>query len=245
MGLKGSESFLVVTDYELLPLAAEFFLAAQGITKKSRLVTIDIPDVNGIEPHPDIARMMKKHDVCLLITSKSLSHTKSRNAASKAGARIASMPGLTIGMFRTALQENPKKLSSINAKLRKLLSGKKRITITTRKGTHITFSIAGMKWLADSGIYTKKGAFGNLPAGEVFIAPLEGTAEGKLAVDASIAGIGIVKKTIMMEFKKGMLTKISGGVMAHQLASQLKDDRYRNVAELGIGTNSRDRKSVV
>lgn len=243
MGLRKNESFLVITDRELFPLAGEFFSAAQKITPKSRLVTVDIPEVNGAEPHPDVAVMMRKHDVSLLITSKSLSHTRARKQASRSGARIASMPGLTRGMFSTALRENPQKLHSINSKLLKALSGKKAITITTRAGTRMAFNVKGREWLADSGAYTKKGAFGNLPAGEVFIAPVEGTAEGALVIDRSIdmGKEGTAGTSLIMRFFKGMLVGLSGGAEARRLASLVKDDRYRNVAELGIGTNSRAR----
>ena len=72
IGVKRKESVLIVTDRGLFPLAGIFFSAAQKLTSKSRLITIDIPSVDGTEPHPDVARMMKNHDVCLLITSKSL-----------------------------------------------------------------------------------------------------------------------------------------------------------------------------
>ena len=101
----------------------------------------------------------------------------------------------------------------------------------------------GRKWVGDSGIYTKKGAFGNLPAGEVFIAPLEGTTKGTLFVDGSVdlRKAGKPSKPLIMRFSKGMLVGLSGGSEARHLASLLKDDRYRNVAELGIGTNGRAR----
>ena len=57
-----------------------------------------------------------------------------------------------------------------------------------KNGTNISFFIKNRKWLSDNGIYTKKGDFGNLPAGEVFIAPLEEKTNGTIVVDASIGG---------------------------------------------------------
>ena len=239
MGVKREECVLVVTDKNLFPLSSAFFLAAQRLTSKSRLITINIPSVDGTEPHPDVARMMNNHDVCLLITSKSLTHTKAREGATKRGARIASMPGLTQGMLKTALKENSSTLRSINKKLNKTLSNKNTIHITTKKGTDIVFQIKGRRWIQDSGDFTKKGSKGNLPAGEIFIAPLEGTTQGTLVVDASIAGVGLLTKPVTMKFMKGKLVGISATKEGKMLSSMLKDDRYRNVAELGIGTNSK------
>ena len=241
IGVKRAESVLIVTDRGLFSLAGIFFSAAQKLTSKSRLITIDIPPVDGTEPHQDVARMMRNHDVCLLITSKSLTHTKAREGATKRGARIASMPGLTLGMFRTALRENPIRLEAINSKLNKILSNKKIITITTKKGTNIAFHIKGRRWILDNGDFTKKGSKGNLPAGEIFIAPLEGTTEGTLVVDGSIAGIGLLRKPLIMRFMKGKLVGISSTKEGKVFSSVLKDDRYRNVAELGIGTNRKAR----
>lgn len=241
MGLKQGESLLIVTDRQLCTLAGAFFSAGQKLTKKARLVTIDIPQSHGEEPHPDIARMMAKHDVCMLITTKSLTHTKARMKASKAGARIASMPGLRESMFSTALAASPKQIGALNGRLIRILGGKKDIRITTGKGTDVTFSIRGRKWVSNHGTLTKKGAVGNLPAGEVFIAPLEGRTEGRLVVDESIATAGKVKKPIIISIKRGRIVSVAGGKEALVFGVALVTDRHRMVAELGIGTNRKAR----
>jgi len=41
----------------------------------------------------------------------------------------------------------------------------------------------GRRALADTGDLKRPGSFGNLPAGEVYFAPLEGTAEGTLVLE--------------------------------------------------------------
>lgn len=241
MGLKQGESLLVVTDNQLYKLAGEFFTAGQKLTQKARLVTIDIPQHHGEEPHPDVARMMAKHDVCMLITTKSLTHTRARMRASRAGARIASMPGLKEGMFATALAAPPKQIEALNNRLTRILHGKKAIRITTRKGTDITFIIEGRKWVSNHGTLTKKGAVGNLPAGEVFIAPLEGRTEGRLVVDESIATVGKVKKPIIINIERGKIVSIAGGKEALSFGAALVTGKRRMVAELGIGTNRKAR----
>ena len=58
-----------------------------------------------------------------------------------------------------------------------------QIEIKTPNGTYVLFSKKGRKAESDTGLLTKPGSFGNLPAGEVYLAPLEGTANGKLVLE--------------------------------------------------------------
>jgi leucyl aminopeptidase (aminopeptidase T) len=69
-----------------------------------------------------------------------------------------------------------------------LTSGDK-VIITSPRGTKLSFSINGRAGIPDTGILNKPGEFGNLPAGEAFIPPVEGTANGLLLVDGAIADI--------------------------------------------------------
>src|SRR3989338_4070837 len=239
MALKSRESFLIVTDRLLFNLAGEFFSAAQHITPKARLITIDIPPTHGTEPHPDVAQMMKKHDVSLLITTKSLTHTKARANATKSEARIASMPGLTKGMLSTALSAKIKDMKKLNNTLISKLKGKSAIRIMTKKGTNLTFSIKGRKWTSDNGDFTKKGAKGNLPAGEIFTAPVEGTAKGVFIIDGSIGSLGKVDAPVAVLVENGLAVVLNGRKSAVQFSAQLKEKAYRNIAEFGIGTNTR------
>ena len=57
----------------------------------------------------------------------------------------------------------------------------------------------------------KKGDFSNLPAGEAYIAPVEGTAHGLIVVDGAMAGVGKVLKPLKLFVKNGYVTKIEGG----------------------------------
>jgi leucyl aminopeptidase (aminopeptidase T) len=100
----------------------------------------------------------------------------------------------------------------------------------------------GRKALSDTGILTKKGAFGNLPAGEVFVAPLEGTAEGKLVLEWAPTHELIEPITLTIE--KGEVVTIAGSEpFADYLRSKLAEkEGNRNIAELGIGTNPRAKR---
>src|SRR3972149_256068 len=56
-------------------------------------------------------------------------------------------------------------------------------------GTALTFRVEGREWIAeDTGLCAKKGAFTTLPAGEIFVAVVEGTAEGRLVARGDLGG---------------------------------------------------------
>ncbi|MEK6984660.1 MAG: aminopeptidase [Nanoarchaeota archaeon] len=241
INLKSNESCLIITDSHLKPIGNSLYKNSLKITNKSELILTTIPKTHGTEPPKYISNEMLNYDVVLMPTTMSLSHTKARKNASLKGARIASMPGITIDMMKRALDINFNKLKIINEKLIKKLKIKKKIKITTKMGSDVEFYTKGRKWICDDGIYTKKGAFGNLPAGEIFIAPLEGKTNGKIVVDASVGSLGKIDKEIEIKIKKGFIDSLSGGKIADEFKKSLKNKSYRNVAELGIGTNYKAR----
>ena len=237
MNLKSNESCLIVTDSKLKPIGNALYRNSLKIAKQSKLILVPIPESHGTEPPRNVADEMLEYNVILLATTKSLSHTKARHNAIKNGARAASMPGITTDMMNRALNVDFNKIKSINKKLILKLKNKNKIKITTKKGTNMEFYLKGRKWLGDDGIMTKKKAFSNLPSGEIFIAPLENKTNGIIVVDASVYGIGKVDKNIEIKVKNGFIADINGGKTAVQFKKLLKNRLYKNVAELGIGTN--------
>src|SRR3989344_2651863 len=233
MSLKPKESCLIVADTLTHKIGSALYRNSLKITKKSKLVLTNIPKSHGAEPPKEIAREMLKYDVVLMPTTKSLSHTRARENASRKGARIASMPGITIGMMKRTLNIDFNKLITINKKLIGKLKNSNKIIITTAKGTNMEFYTKGRKWTGDDGIYAKKGAFRNLPAGEIFTAPLENKSNGIIMADASVGGLGKVDKNIEIKVRNGFIQSIEGGKIAGQFSKLLKNRLYKNVAELG------------
>ena len=239
MALKSNESCLIITDSKLKNIGFQLLKISSKTTRKIKLITIPIPETHGLEPPSKVAKEMLNYDVILMPTTKSLSHTRARENASKKGARITSMPGVTTDMMKRALNVDFNKIKTLNRKLVLKLQNKNKIIIKTNKGTNIEFYAKGRKWISDDGIYTKKGAFGNLPAGEIFIAPLEGKTDGIIIADASAGGLGKTDREIKIIVKMGFIENIEGGRIASQFKKLLKNQLYKNVAELGIGTNYR------
>ena len=107
-------------------------------------------------------------------------------------------------------------------------------------GTNLKFSIEERRAVADCGIFKASGVFGNLPAGEAFIAPVEGTAEGIAIIDGNSFLSGVpLDEPIRITFRWGRAWRIKGGKAAEVLRKSLDriTPRPNQLAELGIGTN--------
>ena len=240
LGLRQGESCLVVCDPDREDLGATVYEAASRITSEAGLNVIQPPGPEGW--HSDtLARLEEKvqgHDVILLVTSRSLSHTDARRRAVHKGARLASMPGITKETLLRAAQADYHAIAERSRRLSDILSAANTVSVKTSLGTDIRFSVSGMKGHADSGLYIRKGTWGNIPAGEASLGPREGTAEGCIVVDWSMSTIGRLIEPLHMVVKKGRAIDIEGK-QADMLIERLKPfgSSAFTIAEFGLGTN--------
>ncbi|WP_455363402.1 aminopeptidase [[Eubacterium] cellulosolvens] len=241
LAAKPGEKFLVITDVETYPIGNAFFNAGLKVGAETILTVIKERTRHGEEPPAPVAKAWENCDLFIVPTKYSLTHTQARKAATQAGARGATMPGITTPMFRTgAITADYSKVSDLCEKMGSLMDKTSRVRVTSKAGTDITMSIQGRLVERDTGLLFKPGDFGNLPAGEVFCAPVEGSAEGTLVFDGAIASVGILKKPVMVTVGEGFATQITGGPEATKfdgLLSAVKKREAYNIAELGIGCN--------
>ncbi len=243
LAVKPHETVLVVTDDQRVELGTKFYLAAKQYAREALLAVMPVRENHGAEPPAAIAAAMQHCDVAFLVTTKSLSHTQARKRASQQGARMASMPGITEQMILRALGADHRKMKALCQKLIARVSNAREVRITTAAGTDLTFSLRGRTAHPDHGIIHDKGGFTNLPAGEVYIAPLEGTANGVLVVDGSIADFWPMRQPITIAIAKGYAVGAGQGGEAAKLWKILSRHGRAglNVAEFGIGINPRAR----
>jgi leucyl aminopeptidase (aminopeptidase T) len=139
-------------------------------------------------------------------------------------------------------------LQKKHAALKEKLEKAKRIRVITKQGTDVMFYVENVPVRASDGNYVEFGTGGNIPAGEVYLAPEPGKTEGTVVIDGSSGNkvkTELIKEPIILEIKKGMVVEIKGGKEADLLEESLKwgeensiyPDRVRSVAELGIGLN--------
>jgi len=248
MGAKKNEKILVITDEQKREMGLSLHENAVRMGYFSLLVEMKSGKINGEEPPKEIAELMQKFDVVFCPTAKSLTHTDARRSASANGVRIATFPGITKDVMIRGMNADYKAISKRTIKLQKILVKGKSVRVTAQAGTDISFKITGRKVIPSKGLFHAKGESGNLPTGETFLAPVEGTSNGVFVVDGSMAGLGLIKNAnIKIEVEKGYATKISGGTLAKKLKTMLDKvgKEARNIAEFGIGTNDSAKLSGV
>lgn len=240
LAVKKSEKVLIVIDKNKKKLGKLFLKIGKSFTYNIDLIEIPVGKVNGEEPPASVAKKMLDYNVEVLITTKSLTHTRARKDACEKGARIATLPNIMKDTLKRAIDVDYAKMHGFIGRIANVLDNGKNVKITSKKGSNLTFSIKGRKSHGrEGGIFTKKGDYGNLPDGECFIAPIEGSANGVCVIDGSIGSIGKVDKQINISFKDGYAVDIKGGKAAKELEKLLNNagKKARNLAEFGIGAN--------
>jgi leucyl aminopeptidase (aminopeptidase T) len=238
MGVGAGEEVLVICNPVTEEIGALMRIEAQGDGADATLAVISERETHAAEPPRPVAAAMAAADVVLAPTIQSLSHTAARKAASEAGVRIATLPGVTEEMLARLMNGNLEEMRRRGWAIVNRMNRGSRVRITDANGSDLSFSIEGREGIVDAGELSGKGAFGNLPCGEGFIAPVEGTAEGMLVVDGSIAAIGLVESPVQLTIEGGHLVGATGdeGAQLMELLTPHGPDGT-NVAELGIGTN--------
>ena len=194
--------------------------------------------VSILEQHADEAV-----NCVVALSNYSTTHTRFRKLLTEClKARYASMPLFEETMLHGAMQVDWHAIRRLGEAIKAGLEGSERVHITTPDGTDITFSIKDRPIKVDDGILTEPGSYGNLPAGEVFLAPVEGTATGRLVL--KWAPTRRLESEVVITVKDGMAVDVRGN---EPFVDELKE-AFRaeplaaNVAELGIGTNPKAEK---
>jgi leucyl aminopeptidase (aminopeptidase T) len=199
------------------------------------LALMDERATDGTEPPPPIAAALAACDVFLAPTTRSLSHTRARKAACDAGARGATLPGVTAEMLTRVMAVDFDALKDRTQRITRLLDEADTAHVSCPHGSDLTLDLGGRRGLPDYGDITAKHAFGNLPAGEGFIAPAGG--RGHLAA-TSLAPLGISPEPVLLTVEDGRLTSANGPLgpaFFERLTAH--GPLGTNLAELGVGTN--------
>ena len=240
LAVKAGEKVLVVADAKTHGIGLALFDAATAADAEAMLALIPPPKGKGEEPPDPLARMMADCDVVILATSQSMTHTAARRMANRAGARIASLPEVTEEMLATgALTADYLEIQKTTRRLERRLRGAKAVHVTSAAGTDVAFDVTRRDWITgDTGVCRRKGETTTLPAGEIFVAPVEGTADGRLVFDAVFHGP--LKDPVSVVVREGYAAKISG-MPAAVLEMNRGGKDGRNFGKFGLGLNPKAR----
>jgi leucyl aminopeptidase (aminopeptidase T) len=237
LGVSENEEVVIVADRTTESLGAALRDAAQRLGADAVFTVMEPREVDGQEPPAAVAAALLASQVFIAPTRRSLSHTRARKAATEAGARGATLPGVTEDMLARLMAADFAAMAERSRRVAELLTEADEARLTCPRGSDMTFDLSGREGIADDGDLSGAGAFGNLPCGEGFISPLDGT--GTIVV-ATLASLGIAPEPVRITVDGGRLTEATGepgdrwtGLM------DAAGEQGRNLAELGVGTNER------
>jgi len=240
---KPGEKVLIASDQDKISIANIIAEACVMRHIEPSILSMIPRKSHGEEPPVLYAAALKEADVVFAATSFSLFHTNARIEACKKGVRWVNLPDFSMHMLRKGgLFVDFHKQREKVEKIGKILSSGSLVQVITAKGTDIKFSIKGRDAIVESGISDKPGMVNSPPDIECCIAPLEGTAEGKIVIDGSIvlSGLGPLKKEVTLHVSKGFITEVEGAEEAElfrKLLNKAKEKEVFNIGEFGIGLN--------
>jgi len=143
--------------------------------------------------------------------------------------------------FANAVNVDYNRVKQIGSAILESLHEKELIKITTPDGTDLTFSIKGRRVGIEAGTLeecfsTGKECDVEIPAGEVYVAPVENSAHGML-VTKEVRDFGVRK--LRMKLHEGRIVSFeaeTGKASFKRLLDEAEGDKDR-IAEFGIGIN--------
>jgi leucyl aminopeptidase (aminopeptidase T) len=239
LAVQPGEDALVVVDPATRPIGEALRDECAGAGADAVLVIMDARATDGTEPPATIAAALSAADVYIAPTSRSLSHTMARKRASEAGARGATMPGVTEDMLARVMAVDFDTMAARSKAVASVLDAGTRARVTCPRGTDLHLALDGRAGISDDGELTARGAFGNLPCGEGFIAPAFG--EGTL-VASSLSPLGLSAEPARLTVAEGRIVAAEDGLGPEFIERLLEHGELgTNLAELGVGTNDRAR----
>jgi leucyl aminopeptidase (aminopeptidase T) len=195
-------------------------------------------------PPRNLHQAMVNSDEIIIVTNLEWANRFAHVSAVKEScARNAKIASIEEGMGRWKLTPRDIEVATQRARAAmKALEGKKRVRVTSRRGTDVTVSIEGRASLEVTPIKQRGQMMGPVPLwAEVAFAAVEDQTEGTVVVDGVMLGIGLkgqVKKPITWTMKGGKAVNITGGPEAERLKKVLEGVPNATViGEFAFGTS--------
>ncbi|MFB3889735.1 MAG: aminopeptidase [Candidatus Bathyarchaeia archaeon] len=158
--------------------------------------------------------------------------------------RLGHCPGVTIDMLTdgalalTAKQHQ--RMQNFADALMERLKPATKIEIQNPAGTQLTLSVKDRPFFTDTRFDWKLMKWVNLPTGEVMVAPVEDSLNGRLVSDMAIGGIGPLQAPVEITAENGVAKKVTSAnadVVKRILGTQKTDAMAKVVGEFAFGIN--------
>ena len=261
LGLEPGQDMVIFLDETTIEVAIALAEAAHSLGVNSSLVLMPVSFQRRIPRQADLslpvqglAHQARGILICVAALPDGLAfRDRVLETQWSARTRVGHMPGATLDIFDLADVDMDRLIADCHAVELVLAHGQQVELITYApdgKAHTLTADIGGWERLpvASDGVIPD-GAWGNVPSGETYIAPIEGSAEGTVAITGSLPGRALAPgECLVLRFRDGRLVKVEpeGSPAArwldeHQIqAAKAKGDlNWSNLAEIGIGLNPR------
>lgn len=245
LGLQPGERLVVMFD-EPLQHAGEALVAAARQRGAGEARAFLLPDtgVGFTVVSAAFVQAVKEADVLVSLRSELYlpaedAHMRAAMSAFRQGGRgrWAMLAQLDDGVLERELSADFEPVAVEAERLASELGRGTSVHITSEAGTDLVLSYAGRPLQVETGLLRTPGALGNLPPGEVYVAPLESSAEGRLVVDLCIGDLWL-DAPVTLHFERGRVVKVEGGLMAEFLPRRLGEDPWAwTIGEFGLGAN--------
>ncbi len=253
---KRDENIVIFCDHEKMSIGKAFANGALKLGLQTRLVQLKTDEnVLRKEVPPQIMEILTKEtpDIYINLLRGTREETQFRIKLIKMEtkglkARLGHCPGVTLDMLTEGAlaltAEEHRQMQSFADKLIEKLSKAVRVEVMNPAGTNVSLSVEGRPFFTDTKIDWETMKWMNLPTGEVIVAPVESSLEGKLVCDMAIGGIGPIKTPVEITVKNGEVKAASSAdtEVLRRVKGSLNTDEWSNVVgEFAFGINSKAR----
>ena len=249
-----NEKILIICDEEKTKIGEAFATGALALDLWTRLVILQ----KQKDPRTEIPEQLKKIltqkvDIYINLLSGNREETPFRIKLIKTEtgdhkSRLGHCPGVTLDMLTEgALALNPEEHQRMQNQAEKLmfaLEDTVTLEICNPSGTNLTLRTHNRKFFTDTKLDWKKMKWMNLPTGEVIVAPVEDSLNGKLVCDMAVGGIGKLRKPVEVTVKNGRAEKVfsQDKEQLRRIKETFQTDNWADiVGEFAFGINPKAR----
>jgi leucyl aminopeptidase (aminopeptidase T) len=249
------ESVVIICDDEKKEVGKAFADGALALNLWTRLMILKTSEEMRTEVPPNLLEVLirQKPDIFVNLMRDTREETPFRIKIIDAQtrdhkSRLGHCPGITLSMLTEGAlaltSQEHRNMQSFAGKLMQTLTKAVEVEIANPSGTNLSLSVERRDFFTDTRMNWESMKWMNLPTGEVIVAPIESSLNGKLVCDMAIGGIGPIKTPLEINAKNGKAEKLTckDKEITRKVEDTLASDEWSNiVGEFAFGINPKAR----